>query len=258
MKNWKIYIVLACLLIAIGAVLFAHIQYKKLEQLQSEIAAAKIVHQAEAKIIAKRIDRDGIEHTILDASANIITPDDVKKAKKIENVIDTAAAAMGVQSKQIQELTSINLKITAEKLEMQGIIDSLSRMVYYYADQYINAKFTPSGNNTGILDYNYHINLSHNRYSIGDKTYIDIYTNDKRATIEGVKRLVVEHPVKKNSLAFFGGALYDVTNKGLLAGPGAKLNLGNLQVRGQYAFISSSNNWTPLVGVDYNIVNFRF
>lgn len=86
---------------------------------------------------------------------------------------------------------------------------------------------------------------------------MDIYSNDPRFTIKGVRTLTVKP--KQPVLGFQARAkIYYSDYSWPSAGPSIKLKLDRLDLEGDYQFYTKQKGWSWAAGATYNIGGFWY
>lgn len=240
----------------------------KVEQAEKVIAknkeaAAQI--KAEVEIIAQKFDDDGLLHATIKAK-NDIKPEQAAYV----GVLDTAAMKLNIQAKQIIELTAVITKLKARDLKATRIIDAMGKTSFNYEDRFARIAFRPDTvfDTLGItggqfdLDYNSELNIvqyGKRKWFLGAKqNYIDIYANDKRNTVNGVKRLTIKHNSPEFGLRFQGMSTYSIESQNIRTGPALRFDARrfSLQVARLYAPTQFNSKPIHVGALTYDI--FRF
>lgn len=243
------------------------IEHSKREKAENQSANnQKVVSQA-ATIINRYIDTSGRNHVVINSSENVLPANWYKNGTAISGgLIDTVAKALDIAKKQLQEVTQIATTTQAQKLKAERMIDSLKRLTYYYKDKYLQLAYRPaaSGDSTdqGQFDFKYNDSLNVIQYwkrktfLSAKKSYIDIYSNDPRTTINGVKRLVVQQNEPAFGLRVQAVSNYSFSRKLLNVGPGVQFDFKRFSLVGTYYYDFDANSWRPTIGARYDLVRF--
>lgn len=228
-----------------------------------EIVKEKIA--VDAKIISRKYDKDSLRHATIEANGNEYTPASLSTT---ENILDTAALAIGILKKKIESLTIIASTSQAEKLKAYELLDSQKRQTFAYRDKFLKLAYRPASNKNdtldkGEFDYAYNDSVSVIQYGkrkwllAAKKSYIDIYSNDPRTTINGVKRLTVKQDVPTFGLRIQGISTYNVESKRILAGPAIRFDINRFSIQGARLY-SPSFQSKPIhvVGLSYDFLRF--
>ena len=254
-----------CVLFGIYIILLV----KQLNAIQSTKSKEERETKAEAKIIARKVDQQGLEHVIAEAAGKIL-PRSTAKAAVSVGILDTSAMAIGILKKQIENLTVISTRLMAENLKAHQALDAYNKPVYKYSDKNLQAEFKPGDpadtTDKGSFNFIYDADLTITQYwkrnrvlglPIGTKnSYIDIYSNDPRATIKGLKRLTVKQNQPRLGLRVQGITSYNIQRGLILPGAGLQFDIGRFSVQGNYVYDAQEEYWIPSVTGRYDIVRF--
>ncbi len=266
MKKLKFIIVTGCisLMVALGAIAIYYKHKFENRTVISESLTKQI--QGEAMIIARDVDKNGLKHVTIAAARNIVPYDDVNKVAISKGIMDTTSLALGIQKKQIENLLQINSTLLAENLKAKEIIAKNGEKSYLYKDRFVNLKYTPSiGQDTtdkGKFDFSYNADLTITQYwkrawlLASKKSYIDIYSNDSRTTINGVKQLTIQQ--KEPSFGLRGQATINVNPEtgSYGFGPAVRIDIGRLSIQGNYTYYPESTRWRPSINANYDLIRF--
>ncbi|WP_443945617.1 hypothetical protein ACJVDH_00465 [Pedobacter sp. AW1-32] len=267
MKNWKIYAVISLLLFAVaaaGTALYFKHQFDNKELLNSGV---KKDIQTEASIIAREVDKNGLQHVTIEAAKNIVSVGDIDKVAISKGIMDTTALALGIQKRQIESLLSINATLKAENLKAKQIILTNGQVAFQYQDKFIkNLRYTPpAGIDTmdhGNFDFAYNADLNivqywKRKWFLGaKKSYIDIYSNDKRTTVNGAQQLTVQQDQPDFGLRIQAAANYNPQTGAMGFGPAARIDLGRFSIQGNYTWYPQSDRWRPSVNANFDLIRF--
>lgn len=253
------------------AIVFGVIQTYKLKKSESMAAMAaiktqKTVSQA-ATIINRYIDTSGRNHVVISADSNRLTTNWYKDGTAISGgLVDTVARALNIAKKQLQEITQIANTTQADKLKALKKYDSLQRITYFYKDKYLQLAYRPAlpGDtiDNGQFDFKYNDSLNvvqywKKKWFMGaKKSYIDIFSNDPRTTINGVKRLVVQQEEPSFGLRIQAVGVYGFDAKKINVGPGVQFDFKRFSLTGTYYYDTDFSRWRPTVGARYDIIRF--
>lgn len=266
MKNWKLIVVAICIFLVIAGALVA-LYYKSMYDNRTVISDSVTKQiQAEATIIARDVDKNGLQHVTIEATKNIIPFDDVNKVAISKGIMDTTALAIGIQKKQIETLLQINATLRAENLRATQMIASNGIKSYIYKDRFVNLKYTPSQTkdslDAGQFDFTYNADLNITQYwkrkwFLGSKkSYIDIYSNDSRTTVNGVKQLTVQQKDPAFGLRIQAAANYNPQTGSIGVGPAARVDIGRFSVQGNYTYYPESSRWRPSINANFDLIRF--
>ena len=207
--NALLLFITAC---SVGYVVFMHLNPNK--PIDTKV---KDYVQAEATIIAKKVDKNGIQHTIVDETNNILPANLIASNQGYDVAfVDSLIGVTDIQKKEIVSLTQINQTISGKNLKAVAVLDSFKNKTYSYNDKNLYVSFTPDqdSNKVGLFNYKYNQNLNVIQYNrkkwlLGaEKSYIDISSNDTNSTINGVKKLTVLRKDKSFGAKFTAKSVY--------------------------------------------------
>ncbi|WP_207426008.1 hypothetical protein [Pedobacter sp. SYSU D00535] len=254
-----------CVLLAI----YSFTLHKKLSQKEKVEQTVSSKIQEEAKIISRKVDAAGLEHVTIEAAGNII-PKAQANAAVSEGILDTTAMAIGILKKQIENLLVVNSTLKADNLRAIQRLDERQNPVYSYQDKYLNLNYTP-GDPTdtadkGSFDFQYNADLTITQYwkrnkvlglPLGSKnSYIDIYSNDPRTIVNGVKKLTVQQEQPLLGLRVQGVTSYDFTSGTLRPGAEIQFDAGRASFTGAYLYDPITDKWRPTVTGRYDLIRF--
>lgn len=264
MKNLKFLITLVVVISLICLSVYLWLSLNEAKQETDDIKRArKVITEniaVDAEIIAQKIDRDSLRHATILANENVYTPADLKNT---ESILDTTALAIGILKNQIIDLTKISTTIKAENLAAQVRIDSLNRRVYFYQDKFLKLSYRPAVDTVdkGEFDFAYDADLTVTQYSkrkhfLASKKYlIDIYSNDPRTTVNGVKRLSIEREVQPK-FRLQSSMVYNTTFRTLTPGLIGRFEVKRFSLSGSYMYSPVRDRWFTAIGFNYDLIRF--
>jgi hypothetical protein len=261
MKNIGLIVLLGLLL---SAIVYCFILKTRLESNVMKELSQKDQINTEAEIIARKVDKEGIEHVTIEATKNLLPANEAKESAVSPGILDTTAMAIGILKKQVKDLTVINSTLLAENIQVKKIINSDNSISYNYSDKWVNLKFTPSIDTTseGRFDFSYNADLNivqywkRNWFLGAKKSYIDIYSNDQRTKINNVKRLVVEQESPMFGLRLQASTSYNPVDGEISVGPAMRIDAGRFSFQGNYHWFPELNKWQPIIIGNYDIIRF--
>lgn len=163
---------------------------------------AVLLVDADVKNINKEIDEKGLEHAIFDDLENVIrNKSQLHDSAKIW--YDSAQNLIGIvnaKDKYIAELTTINYSLKEDLLKATKTDSG-----YRYEDEFLKIEFVKKNDSEGFSYFNYrydgelsfaHIREKPSIFRRG-KGLIDVWLNDPRGSIDGIKRVrIADKPVK--------------------------------------------------------------
>jgi hypothetical protein len=266
LKNTLIVILTAGLLITSYFAWYYHGQKNNAET--KTVKNQKTVELA-ANIISRMVDSSGRNHTTISASGNVLPNDWYKDGTAIKGgFIDTVARALNIKNKkQLEEVTQISIKNEARALKAEKKVDSLQRITFFYKGKYMQLAYRPPMRPTdttdqGQFDYKYNDSITvvqywKRKWILGaKKSYIDIFSNDPNATVNGVKRMVVEQKEPTFGLRVQAVGNYSFSRKLLNIGPGLQFDFKRFSLVGTYYYDFDANQFRPSVGARYDLIRF--
>lgn len=179
------------LLSTIGVIIHQDAKKRQQDQNISEL----IENKGENHLIEK-YTRDSVVHTIFqDRIINNTTND--KQLALGKTYADSIQKALKISIDKIDQVTKINGRLEAQ-LALQTKQTDKGQTVKTHKDQYLDLTYFPE---TDSLQFAYNLKLNEARYSerkwflAAKQNYIDMYPDDKRITINGLK----SYRVKENS-----------------------------------------------------------
>ncbi len=219
--------------------------------------------EMEAQIIARKVDKQGLQHVVLQETNRITGMNELSLDAKEE--IDSLSKLIEIKDKQLREYYATNLQLKTGLLKAQKEIDSLNRKTYTYKDRFIDAKFFTHNDTSGYFDFTYNAELKHIKYwkkervfglPIGAKiNYIDIHSSDPRMTISGVKHLVIENKESPWNVRL-GATSLNLPSLNVVAfGPRIAVDYLGLGVDAQYLCFPGGQ-WHPVLNVYYDFLKW--
>ncbi|GAB1464117.1 hypothetical protein [Pedobacter sp.] len=264
MRN--LILILISLMLA-ASLIYIYILDKRLNERDTEKKSAKKAIQVEADIIARKIDKQGIEYVTIEAAKNIIPHSEVKNSSAVgAGILDTTAMAIGILKKQLKEVLVINSTLNAENLAAKEEVRNGQRYLSY-ADKRLGMSYRPPLTGDTIdkgtlnLDY-YNSEISISQYwkrkwfLAATKGYIDISTNVARNTENGAKQLTVEQKSRDFNLRVQGSANYNSSNGQIGFGPAVRVDIGRFSIQGNYNWYPEQQKWTPIINANYDLIRF--
>lgn len=261
-KNIIIASLSAC---AIGFAIWGFKQKDQKETAQVKTASQEKVVKQAATIINTYIDKNNLNHSVISADSNRLSANWYDNGTAISGgLVDTVAQALGIAKKQLQEAVQISTTTEAAKLKAEKKIDSLQRLTYYYRDKYLQLAYRPAkpGDTTdnGQFDFKYNDSLNVVQYwkrswFLGaKKNYIDIFSNDPRTTVNGIKRLVVEQKEPSFGLRVQAIANYNFSKQVVNVGPGLQFDFKRLSLLGTYYYDFDGQAFRPTFAARYDLI----
>lgn len=263
-KNSIVTFISICIaIVAVGISIYLYRLHKETSKTVSTKAIETI---AEAKVIAKEVDKKGIEHTIVEQTNNnlpkelFLNPKTDEDKKTIDSLINNSK----VKDNQITSLLQVNYTSQAKNLQAVRVIDSLKRTSLVYTDKDIVLSYTPDTDSTkiGLFSYKFNQQLNVVQYTKGGflglnpKSYLDISPGNINTTINNVKKLNIEVKPKTFGISLDGKANYNFLNKDFNAGPSVRLRVGKTTINGDYMYNTTDTKFHPWLGVSRELISF--
>lgn len=249
--------------LSIGSSAYFYTKYKSSESKRAK--ETKTVNMA-TKIVTRYTDRFNQNHVVIDAKETELSRKQFNDIAVSPGILDTTVMALNIQKRQIESLTQIATTTEARALKAERRVDSLKRLTYYYKDKYLDLAFSPSETKDtmdfGTFDFKYNADLTITQYNkrkwlLGTKkTFIDIYSNDPRTTVNGVKRLAVQQERPTLGLRVQAVSSYNFESHNLMNGVGLQVDVKRMSFLGAGYYDFRSNKWVPAITARYDILRF--
>lgn len=198
-----LFAVLTVLLLAcVGIIIHQDGKYRQQEQSISQL----IEDQGENQIV-KEYTRDSIVHTVF-KDRLIGNTTNEKELAIGKTYADSIQKALKISIDKIDQVTKINAKLEAQ-LALQKTENDKGQTLKTHQDKYLNLVYNPQNDS---LQFAYNLKLNEARYHdkkwlLGKtQNYVDVYPDDPRITINGLKSYrVKESPDKRFGIGFQGG-----------------------------------------------------
>jgi len=244
MKNFII-------LLLIGVCVYLFLFRKKetvVEKIPPEVTRTV---ELESDRINKKIDEEGIEHAVVSELENTINKyKELHDSARIE--IDSITDLLGIKQAQLNSYISYSTTLKDSLLYITSKTDTS----YTFKDKSAVIEFVEPGK---YFNFSYDAKINYATYSerrwfLGKKKdYIDFWIADKRATINGVKKLKIEAPDRFFKVDLNAAAYY--TDK-LHTGFDGGLNFGRLRLGAGYLYDTSVKEWRPVFTAKYKLIDF--
>ena len=110
---------IACILLGI----YSFRLKNDLDKINRKDLTTKKAIEAEAEIISRKIDKEGLQHATIAAAGTIVSQSDIKGPAVSVGILDTTAMAIGVLKKQIENLMVVNSTLRADNLRAYQALD---------------------------------------------------------------------------------------------------------------------------------------
>jgi len=264
MKNLKYYLIIAAL--AIGLICMAVGWFKEHQvastlQEKNQKVEKKIL--TEAKEIARAVKANGVESVILDITGNHTPVENVDKTD-IPDIVDTAALALDIRTKQLKEVTVIAAQYKAEKLQLIAERDSLKNLFYTYNGNGLDLKFTPPNalSPVATADFmgRFGITIAKGNKSKWftpwkNRELMSVTSDSRYFTVDHVNYIGFDKKVLPFHAEIQTVSTYNQFT-GVAAGPGVKIQLGRFNASANYQYYDKFKQWGPGGTLTYKLVGF--
>ncbi len=177
------------------------------EKSKKEKETTALLTQGGQNKVVEKYTRDSVTHTIF--NEKIINNTTSEKVSALDRTYaDSLQKALKVSLDKIDQVTKINGRLEAQ-LALQTKVTNTGKTIKTHKDQYLDLVYFPDSDS---LNMAYNIELNDARYPerkwfLGKtQHYIDLFSNDKRVTINGVKSFrLKESPSKRFGIGFSAG-----------------------------------------------------
>jgi len=261
----KVLLGITLLAVIICAITVWFAYYKSQHPTILKSSKVKDFVQAEAEIIKRKIDKNGLEHTIVDETNNVLPKNLMVAGEGHDKAfVDSLIAQTDIQKKEITSLTQINQTISGKNLRAVAVIDSLNKRKFEFQDSNLYVSYTPDSDYKlpGTFDYSYNqklniIAFNRKRWLLGaDRNYLDISSDDKKGTINGVKTLSVLREDKAFNAKLSVKSVFMPVTGNIAFGPQVRLRYKRLTATGSNLYFPSIQKWIPVAGVEYELLNY--
>jgi hypothetical protein len=243
MKDLKFYLIIAAL--AIGFICVGigwYKEHQKTSEYQAKNQKVKEQILTGAKEISRAVKANGAENLILDITGNH-TPIKNVDDTDIPDIVDTAAMALDIRTKQLKEVTVIAAQYKAENLELKAQLDSNRHTYYTYNGKGLDLKFTPpySIADVATADFNGRFTLTaaqgfKKKWLLGkEKTLLSITSDSPYFTVDHVNYIGFDKEPFPFNIELQPVASYNQFT-GVAAGPGVKVEIGRLNLSTNYQY----------------------
>ena len=211
------------------------------------------------KIIERYLDGNGSEHLVIEDTK--ISKAERKELVKSNGFIDTVAAALKIANNKINELTRVNATLVANNLKGKPDSPSNPMSIIRYVDKYANITYNPIDTMFGLK---YNINLINANYTRNDgflglrsTNVVDLYSEDKRVTINGVERFSLAVPDPNFGLKGQIKAQYNFKSKSFTPAATIEANFKSYTIESNLFYNISSKQWTPTLGIKKDLFSIK-
>lgn len=254
-----------CLFIATASLAYAFLIKPSINP-SNDVDTKTIEQIAQAKIIARNVDKRGIGHVIVEETNNIL-PKGVFLNPKTDNdkkFIDSLLNESQINKNLITSLMKINTITQAKNIKAVKVIDSLQKVSFEYKDKDVYLSYTPSSDtsNDGLFSYKVNTGLNIVQYTkrnwLGNnpKNFIDLSPTNRNSYIDNVQKLTIVPEVDNFDIKINGKIQYDSFNKDFNLGPSLRLRFGNTTLVGDYLYNTNFNKFGPKLGIEQQLIGF--
>jgi uncharacterized protein YxeA len=264
-RTIKVLLGLILTAVAFCALFIWYTSHRPQQNSTSKITKAKDYVQAEAEFIKKKVDKNGLEHTIVEETNNVLPKNLMVYGEGHDKAfVDSLIAQTDIQKKEIVSLTQINQTIIGKNLQATAVIDSLSRRKFEFKDSNLYLSYTPDSDASiaGKFDYRYNqdlnlIKFNRKKWIFGeDHNYLDISSNDKKGTINGVKTLSVLQEENAFNAKLTAKSVFMPVSGNIAFGAQVRLRYKRLTATGSHLYFPSMQKWVPVAGLEYDLLNY--
>jgi hypothetical protein len=262
MKNLKYYLIIAAL--AIGLICLGIGWYK---EHQTTVAfrkkEAKVKEQilTGAKEVARTIKENGTEALLLDITDNHTSIKNVNDTD-MPDIVDTAALALDIRTKQLKEVTVIAAQYKAQNIQLVTQLDSLKQKFYTYNGNGLDLKFTPpyTPNGLATADFTGRFGITvakgtKSKFLSKDKELLSVTSDSKYFTVDHVNYIGFDKDPFPFHAEIQPVASYNQFT-GLSSGPGVKVQLGRLNISANYQYYDKFKQFGWGGTATYKIIGF--
>lgn len=249
MRNVIIFILL-CSVIYLFFFYKAPIINKAKEEVTPEM---KELADAEVEKVNKLIDQKGFQHAVDEEIENVVR-NYTQIVDKAKERLDSVIKLRKIDSLKVIEWRSYAVAFQDSFLAAKQISDS----VFKYDGSNLSLEFV-NKKDTPYFNYNYNADIDYLRYwdkksfLSQKKQYMDFWVNDKRATINGVKRIKIEaEPKTVTSIK----ASSFLNRDYFMIGPEISFEKNRYQINVMPYYDLNSKTWIPSVKGSFSILEF--
>ncbi len=263
MENLKFYFII--FLLSVCIIVLGYKWYQNNSELE-------IAHQSKQKIkdqiltgakeIKRTVLRNGAENLLLDITGHRTSIGNAEQTD-IPDIVDTAAMALDIRTKQLIEVTAIVAQYKAENLQLKAQLDSNKNLFYTYKQNGLELKFTPpySSSNYATADFLGRFNITaaqgyQRKGLLGRKKTLLSITSDSpffiidKVNYVGFNKEPINFDLELQASASFN----QMTGVGV--GPGIKMEIGRFDFRGNYQYYQQERAWMYGANVTYKVFGF--
>ncbi|SUJ19030.1 Uncharacterised protein [Sphingobacterium spiritivorum] len=246
-------------LLAVAVIVLLYIVLTKKDVKESGITpVAKEMVKAEVKAVNKVIDQKGFEHAVISDKENIVSSISQLDSAAIKE-LDSVKAQLNIKDKQLKQWINYSVSLEGRLLQAQRTDTS-----FRYQDQWANIEYIRPTDTigNGYFNFKYNAEINYAEYWKRDwllgpkKHYIDFWVADKRASVNGVKRIKYEVKESSFGLDVSGKALFNGVDQRIYIGSEASIDIGRFNISGSYLYSPVVDRWYPFVSGKYRLLEF--
>ena len=246
MKN---FIIILLLVFGIWCFFFYKAPVTQVNQVTPEM---KVITDAEVDRVNDIIDEKGFHHAVIDEVEN--TVEDISRVRdSAKQELDSIINLLDIERSRVKEWRQYAVSWKDSFMTATRVNDSL----FKYSSKNLNIEFV-NRVDTPYFNYRYDANINHLSYW-SKKTflspkrhYIDFWIEDPRATINGVRRIKIQSPIRPRIEVNAVGR-YDIRP---LGGGEVYYRNGRMGVGIGYLYDFEQKEWLPSINTKFNIIEF--
>ncbi len=218
-----------------------------------EIIAKKQI-QTEAKEISKEVGKNGLTHTIYKMVKEI---DQSKVDRLNADLLDTLKV-LGIARERLKQILAVNANLEIKNQKLERKVTALAT-TYTHNDDHFNlfVSVPVDSSQSATFNLSYDADLITTQYNkrrwwIFGENQIDIYSNDPRFTIRGLRALTVKPRNSSSAVQLQSKVGYNKYN-GFFVGPAVRVKLGKFELESDYKYSLTQNAWVWGAGAAYNL-----
>lgn len=241
------------LVLVLGITCFNQYQTNK-DLVSSQEISDKRVTMA-TKVLDRYKDKNDANHIVIESG--LITQAEKNKLLNT-GYVDTLATALKIAKNKINELTVVNASLVATGLK--GTVKPGESLVRH-TDEYADITYDPVDTTFGLK---YNIKLITAGYqkksgflNLKTTSVLDLYSPDKRVTINGVERFQVEVPDPNFGLRGQVKTQYNFRTKSITPAATLEANYKSYSVEANMFYNLKDKTFTPTVGIKKDLFRIK-
>jgi|GEM_PF-4515631 len=264
MNNLKFYLIIGVLSIGLTSALVAYFEeHNQVTAFKSTNQEVKKQILTQAKEVSRAVNAKGIENVIMDVTNNHAPSKVAADNTDIKDIVDTAAMALDIQTRQLKEVTVIKARLEAENLQLKAQLDSNQHLYYTYNQNGLDLKLTPPYDSStyATADFLGTFNLTaaqgyKKKWFLGkQKTLLSITSDNPYFKVDKVNYIGFDKDPPNFNLELQASSSFTkLTGAGI--GPGIKLEIGRFDLHGDYQYYQQTKNWMYGANATFRLVKF--